>query len=251
MVMNMFNVSVFSANVFRDIRSGNPGCIWNLSILQSFKELEYAHRQWNEDAKMSFPYRIIPCAVGDNLDTNFTSEAEHHIYRGFWSEALWNKYRAAVITFNQALLARLDAAKASCPDENFETPDIMELRYQATLAIQVMVHDIFASIPFSLGDVPSYNYYNTTCPSKSTASTGLPKSVGGYFLVWSLTVILRCSVASGEQRNTARAALVRIGRQFGISYAVKSAQNYMGTAENACPADSNTEPLPMTSIPRS
>ena len=100
--------SVFSANAFRDIRSGNPGCIWNLSILQSFKELEYAHRQWNEDAKMSFPYRIIPCAVGDNLDTNFTSEAEHHIYRGFWSEALWNKYRAAVITFNQALLARLD-----------------------------------------------------------------------------------------------------------------------------------------------
>jgi hypothetical protein len=251
MVMNMFNVSVFSANAFRDIRSGNPGCIWNLSILQSFKELEYAHRQWNEDAKMSFPYRIIQCAVGDNLDTNFTPEAEHHIYRGFWSEALWNKYRAAVITFNQALLARLDAAKASRPDENFETPDIMELRYQATLAIQVMVHDIFASIPFSLGDVPSYNYYNTTCPSKSTASTGLPKSVGGYFLVWSLTVILRCSVASGEQRNTARAALVRIGRQFGISYAVKSAQNYMGTAENACPADSNTEPLPMTSIPRS
>lgn len=41
-----------------------------------------------------------------------------------------------------------------------------------------------------------------------------------------------------EQRNLARAALVRIGKQFGLGYAVKSAQDYMGSTENESLADS-------------
>lgn len=226
--MNMFNVSVFSANTFCDIRSGNLDRLWNISILQSFKDLENDNRRWVEDAGIAFPYRIVPCTPGDHVHSEFTSETEHHIYRGFWSEALWNKHRGAVITLNQALLARLDAVKSSHPDNDSETPDVMALRHKAKITIQTMIRDIFASVPFSLGDVPSH------------ITAGLPKSVAGYFLVWTLKVILRCPFASEEEQHLARAALLRIGRQFGISYAVKSAQDYTMRSKNASPADSKT-----------
>jgi hypothetical protein len=229
MIMNMFNVSVFSATTHDDIRSGNPDRIWNTLILQDFEKLERDNRQWNEDAKIAFPYQTIKPTTGDHLDAELTFETQYHIYRGFWSEALWNKHRGGIIALNQALLARLDAAKSSCADEDFDTPDTIALRYKATHTIQAMIRDIFASIAFSFGDIPSYN------------TSGLPKSVAGYFLVWSLKIILRCPVASEQQRNLARASLLRIGKQFGISYAVKSAQDYMGMVENASRADSQTK----------
>ncbi|KAE9365196.1 hypothetical protein N431DRAFT_96771 [Stipitochalara longipes BDJ] len=238
MVMNMFHVSVFSANTLRDKRSGNLDHIWNNSILQNFEKLEQANCQWNEDARIAFPYRIAHHNSGDHRNVDSTSTIEYHTYRGFWSGALWNKHRGAIITLNQALLERLDAAKINAPDGDFTTTNMIELRHKATITIQTMIREVFASIPFSLGDIPPYNTDSLKCKS---STTGLPKSVGGYFLVWPLTVILRCPIASETQRNQARAALIRIGRQFGISHAIKSGQNYMTTADLAF--DSRMESL--------
>jgi hypothetical protein len=242
MVMNMFNVSVFSANTLRDIRAGNPARIWNASVLQNFNELENDNLQWTKDARIAFPYQVVPRTSGDH-NSDFASEIDLHVYRGFWSEALWNKHRGAVITLNQALLDRLDAAKSACPGEDFENAAMKELRYKATKAIQIMIQGILASVPFSLGDVPAYKFDDTACLFKSTGSASLPKSIGGYFILWSLKAILRCAVASAEQRKLARAALIQIGRKFGINYAVKSAQDYMGTDEDAMRTNSNADSL--------
>jgi len=235
MVMSMFNISVFWASTLRDIRSDNPEHIWNSSILESFEELEQANRQWNEDAEIAFPYQIAHYTPADHLDGKFTSVTEYHAYRGFWSGSLWNKHRGGIIILNQALLARLDAAKSSHLRGDLEPADMIELRRRATLTIQAMIRDVFASVPFSVGDIPPYYTASLNC---ANSTTGLPKTVGPYFLVWPLTVILRCPIASEMQRSEARAALLRIGRQFGLSFAFKSAQNYSTTEEDASPAES-------------
>lgn len=223
----MFNASIFSANAYHDIQSGIPERIWNTSVLHHFKKLENDNEQWESDARIAIPYQTTTCIVGDHPQSE---GQKHHIYRGFWSETLWNKHRSVIITLSQALLARLDVAKSSSRDEDFETNDIIELRYKVTREIQIMVRDILASIAFSVGDIPSQ------------FTVGMPKSVGGYFLIWTLKVILRCPVASEEQRDLARAALLRIGRQFGISYALKSAQVYMGMVDSPLPANSGRRP---------
>jgi hypothetical protein len=225
----MFNVSLFSASAYHDIQSGILDRIWNTSILQHFKKFENDNHQWDSDSRIAIPYRTIACMVGDQPHPE---GQKHYIYRGFWSETLWNKHRSIIITLNQALLARLDVAKSGYRDEDFETNGMSELRYKAKREIQYMIGDILASTAFSLGDIPSQ------------FTVGMPKSVGGYFLIWTLKVILRCPVASEEQRDLARAALLRIGRQFGISYAVKSAQVYMGMVDSPLPADSGTETPP-------
>jgi len=224
MIMNMFSVSIFAANTYQDLQSRDSDRIWNNSILREFEKIDRQYHQWDADATTSFSYQTVQSSPGDELNSVFTtSEIRHHIYRGFWSASLWNKHRASRIILHQALLARLDAAKSNYTDEEFETLDMIHHRCKATLAIQVMIHDIFASIPWSLGDITSSN-------------TG-SKSIGGYFLVWALRVVLVCPIASEEQRNRARAALVRIGTQFGISHAMIATQIYSNTIES----DSETD----------
>lgn len=228
----MFNVSFFSANTYHDIQSGILDRIWNTSVLQHFKKLENDNHQWDRDARIAIPYQTISCTVGNHPNPEFTLDHQHHIYRGFWSETLWNKHRSVIITLDQALLARLDAVRSDHRKPDFETSDIIELRYKVTHEIQIMIRDILASIAFSVGDIPSQ------------FTVVMPKSVGGYFLIWTLKIILRCPVASEEQRDLARAALLRIGRQFGINYAVKSAEAYMGLVDSPLLADSRTETPP-------
>jgi hypothetical protein len=229
MIISMFHVSIFAANTYQDLQSRDSDRIWNNSILQEFEKIDRESHQWNADATISIPYQTVQSSPGDKVDSTFTtSEVQHHVYRGFWSASLWNKHRASRIVLHQALLARLDAAKSSYTDEDFESLAMIHHRCKATLAIQVMIHDIFASIPWSLGDITS------------SSSIG-PKSIGGYFLVWALRVIVKCPVASEDQRNRARAALLRIGTQFGINHAVIETQVYTGTIKSAFPDDSKKD----------
>jgi hypothetical protein len=224
----MFQVSIFAANTYQDLRSRDPDRVWNNSILQEFERIDRRYHQWTSDATISFPYETVQSSPGDKLNSAFTtSEIQNHLYRGFWSFSLWNKHRASRIVLHQALLARLDAVKSSYTDDEFESLNMIHHRCKATLAIQVMIHDIFASIPFSLGDIGSSNTE--------------PKSVGGYFLVWALRVIVECPIASEDQRNRARAALVRIGTQFGINHAVIAAQVFSSTIKSGFINDSETD----------
>jgi len=242
MVANVFNVSIFWADTIRDIRSDNLDRIWNKSILQSFEEYVQAHCQWNEDAKAAFPYQLTHLTSDDRLNEKSISAAEYHKYRGFWSGSLWNKHRSAIISLNHALLERLAAAKSNAVNMDFTTTNMIdELHHKATVTIQTMIRDIFASIPFCLGDIPPYTSVSPQCKS---SATGPPKSVGGYLLIWPLIVILHCPIASETQRDQARAALIRIGRQFGIVSAIKWGQNYTTTAEDALLPDARIDVLP-------
>jgi len=224
----MFQVSIFAANTYQDLRSRDPDRVWNNSILQEFERINRRYHQWTSDATISFPYEIVQSSPGDKLNSAFTtSEIQNHLYRGLWSFGLWNKHRASGIVLRQGLLARLDAVKSSYMDDEFKSLNMIHHRCKATFAIQVMIHDIFASIPFCLGNIGSSNTE--------------PKSVGGYFLVWALRVIVECPIASEDQRNRARATLVRIGKQFGINHAVIAAQVFSSTIKPSFINNSKTD----------
>ncbi len=93
----MFNVSFFSANAYHDIETGIPHQIWNTSVLQQFKKLENDNHQWDGDARIAIPYQTTSYI----LDNHPHPEGQkHHIYRGFWSETLWDKHRSVIITLN-------------------------------------------------------------------------------------------------------------------------------------------------------
>jgi hypothetical protein len=124
-ILNMFNARFFSANAYHDIQSGIPDRIWNTSVLQRFKKLKNDNHQWDSDARITIPYQTTACIVGDHPHPE---GQKYHIYRGFWSETLWNKHRSVIIILNQTLLARLGAARSGHRNPNFETSDIIGLR---------------------------------------------------------------------------------------------------------------------------
>jgi len=73
------------------------------------------------------------------------------------------------------------------------------------------------------------NYFTTqTCPSKSYILNGLPPRVSGRILLYGLTVSTQMLSRVRRTAKRHRAAPVRIGRQFGISYASKSDSGFHG-----------------------
>lgn len=227
MIINMYRVSMFVATTYQDIDSGSADRIWNSSILQDFENLDFFYRQWKEDASISLPYQRNRPSWDERLTSlPPTFGSANDVYMGFWTTSLWNKHRASRIALHQALLARLDAAnvnRTSYPKEDLKLLDAVEYRFKSPLIIQAMIHDIFASISFSLGEIP-INSLNVSYQSKS---------VGGYFLIWALQCIHRCPFASDEQAQRAKATLARIGRECGLSHATASAQDMAYIAQSS------------------
>jgi hypothetical protein len=207
MTINMYQVSMLVAKV----RAATSSTVDNLLLdgfLYAFAEIEHQHVQWEQDAMVLIGYKkeIWPeKATGSYLPV----PSCYHIYPGIWSTGIWNKHRAARIILHQTFLEVFSSATVggACSSESRDWSAI------SRSIIQNMIKDILSSVPFSLGDVPTSD------------TTGCPMSVGGYFLVWVLQVIIRCSFASTEQKCATRSILLRIGRLCGISYATVIAQN--------------------------
>jgi hypothetical protein len=163
---------------------------------QSFRNLDDQFCQWEEDAFVCYGARSFLQST----------ETQYTVYPSIWSAGVWNKHRATRILLHQALLENPDTA---------EFEHMTSSNPEVSLAlIRRLIGDIFDSIPFSLGDITS-------------SSDAVPKSVGGYFLVWALRVVIRCPFATAEQQRKAKAFLWRVGKQCGISLAASIAETYM------------------------
>ena len=207
MTISMYQVSMLVAKV----RAAASSAADNLPLedfLHTFAEIERQHVQWEQDAMVLIGYQKMAWpekATGSHLSIYSC----YHIYPGIWSTGIWNKHRAARIILHQTFLEVFSSTMVggACNSKSRDWSAI------SLSIIQNMIKDILASIPFSLGDVPTSD------------TTGPPMSIGGYFLVWVLRVVIRCTFASTEQKYAARSILLRIGRLCGISYATVIARN--------------------------
>jgi hypothetical protein len=213
MFFNQSHVCKFIANIDANIRFAQVLDHWD-EILQEFQRIEDKYLDWNMTASQQIGFIQNEQPASSAYSEPFI----YHSYLGFWTLSTWNKHRASRILLHQSLLEGLDARLSSNSSPDMITSN--QEQYEASvLIIEQMADFVLASIPFSLGDVPLPSCLST------------PKSVGGYFLVWSLQVILRCQYLSEHRRKRASDALLRIGRQCGISYATIFARRY-GTSSS-------------------
>lgn len=201
MCRNMQRVSQWVAEVNSEIVAGHVHSPYR-DLLLVFIDLENQLCDWNDAASVSMSYQ----RVGSE---DAPATIKHDNYSGFWTLSVWNKHRATRILLHQLLLELFQAV------EGIEETDLFSIdqqRIDSQAVILEMTTDILASAPFSLGEM--------SVP---------PKSVGGYFLIWSLQTILRCPFISHKQHHEARAVLEKVGRQCGIKCATliaKSSQQY-------------------------
>jgi hypothetical protein len=212
MTINMYHVSMLVAKVKAEAISATYYHLWD-GFLRAFEAIERQYIQWERDAMILIGYQKKECP-DKSAGSHPSVHSCYHIYQGPWTTSIWNKHRAARIILHQTFLDVVSPVTTGS-DCNMFHSDNCDWSAVSRSIIQDMINDILASVPFSLGDIPTM--YTTTSP----------KSVSGYFLIWSLQVIIRCTFASKEQQNDARSILLRVGRQCGISYATIFAQNFV------------------------
>ncbi|KAK0105292.1 hypothetical protein ONS96_004688 [Cadophora gregata f. sp. sojae] len=204
MCLNMQHVSIWVAEVNSVILAGHEQASYR-DLLCEFSVLEKELCDWNEAAFVSMGYQRVQ-------SEDDSASFKHDNYPGFWTLSIWNKHRATRILLHQLLLELFQAVGKIQKLGDIDMRDFEEQELASRATIQEMTGDILSSAPFALGEM--------SVP---------PKSIGGYFLVWSLQTILRCSFVSHEQRHEARAVLEKVGRQCGIKCATmiaKSSQQY-------------------------
>ncbi|KAH6705157.1 hypothetical protein BKA61DRAFT_739588, partial [Leptodontidium sp. MPI-SDFR-AT-0119] len=204
MCLNMQHVSKWVAEVHLVILAGHANSP-HQDLLRDFAVLEEKLCHWNRTALVSLSYQKVQSECP-------STEMRHDNYSGFWTVGIWNKHRATRILLHQLLLELLQSMEEIQQRANIDVCSLNYLEVKSHAIIQEMTGDILASVPFSLGEM--------SVP---------PKSVGGYFLVWSLQTIIRCPFASSQQHDEAITVLERVGRQCGIRCATmiaKSSQHY-------------------------
>lgn len=146
----------------------------------------------------------IFCSSSQDLDTCYINATIA------FALSLWNKHRAARILLHQKFLEATVSMNQRLNKRAWG--DAQQALSQAI--VQEMATNIIARMPSALSG-HERNFH-----------PAMPVSLGGYFVVWSLQVVLRCPFVSFKLQGEARKALEQVGRQCGISYATLCSQTY-------------------------
>lgn len=226
MFRGMYSVSKFQASTKADIASHHLDSNSCETFLRDASKIEEQLCGWANNASHLLGYTVsTPPPHHRELFPN--QEIEYHEHSGIWGVGGWCKHRAVRIILHQVIL---DALKGVAPRDSKDGQLVFEQISASLSIIHQQVHDIFSSVAFALG--------------AATGSTPSPpaRGVGGYFLVWSLKVVLRCPFISQEQYLTAKNVLWRIGKECGIGHAEKFPESLRGVSER--PFSSLYEKLP-------
>jgi len=245
-IINTFQVSKLVAKIKSETlqRDGNITDECYASLERQVHTVDLLFQKWHADVIAAYEY---PDTDSSNEASLKMMDCAQKFSSSQFCQGVWNKHRTARILLHQKFLetpvpkyARHAYAAANIyehsghraariilhqrflevplPMESSRLTPIYEQRAQravSQLIILDMTAAILASIPFSLGDI------------ERKTKGAVPISIGGYFLVWSLQVILRCPFITLDQRMIARTSLERIGRECGISYATLYARTFV------------------------
>ncbi len=196
LLFQKWHADVTAAYGYPDTDSNNEASLKMMDCAQKFSSSAFCQGVWNKHraARILLHQKFLETPVPIYSSHAYTAA---NIYEH-------SQHRAARIILHQRFL------EVPLPTQSSREAPIYEHSAQRAVSQSIildMTAAILASIPFSLGDM------------ERKTKGALPISIGGYFLVWSLQIILRCPFITIDQRMIARTSLEKIGRECGISYA--------------------------------
>jgi hypothetical protein len=133
-----------------------------------------------------------------------------HCYKDILTPGVWNTYRAARIILLQTI-ARLAALANLQPALSSVSVNIEEIGLKASYDLRTMVSDIFASIPYALGQVNEKGWVSRDAqPQKAFVAMNLILPLG---------VVLMADILTAEQRVYALEQLDCIHETTGVVHA--------------------------------
>ena len=178
-----------------------------LKLMEHAKRLDQKLSAWSLDIPESWQYKTV--AFVHELDTIETSEAYYgaiHKYPDLWVAFAFNKWRTCMI-YTHAII--LNCAEWLSTSSHVTRTELSEARN----ALQVMVDEICASVPFHLG-ITSGENDEGAFTDPNILGTFAPK-LGGYYLLWPLFVAGSVSCIPKSQKLWLKHRLAYIGRGEG------------------------------------
>ena len=178
-----------------------------LELMEDAKRLDKKLSAWSFEIPESWQYKTV--AYVHEFGTIETAEAYYgaiHKYSDLWVAFTFNKWRTCMI-YTQAII--LNCAEWLSSSSHVTRIELSEARN----ALQTMVDEICASIPFHLG-VPSGDNDEGAFIDPNILGTFAPK-LGGYYLLWPLFVAGSVSCIPKSQKLWLKHRLAYIGRRAG------------------------------------
>lgn len=160
--------------------------------------------EWSQTLPNEWLPLVVHTPTGEPLVT----------YQVLFLSVVWNFYRAIRIVL-QRLMLELRRIRALFLGPFPDDDHVLEV-------IQDMITDACRSIPFSLGDIDTLGNPPTPSPSWDGGKPRI-RAFHGYSLLWPLWYMLACGMATPQQEQMIRDALVRVGSMLGIKMALKLA----------------------------
>lgn len=183
-----------------------------LELVQEMHALDRTAAKWR--GGQSWTFRVLPSPFHDR---SVAPTEQIHVYPDLWIAYEWNYHRTARIILHEHLLESLSSLstfpQTSYPSNWSSTPTIEEtttLFNSSKHVINTLIEEIFSTVPQLLGDVDALGNLPMEADAEWERGKKGSKSIGAYFLLWSIKVIKSTGSATDLQRQRAGAVLERI-----------------------------------------
>lgn len=134
-----------------------------------------------------------------------------HVYKGSSTATMWNIYRCSRIMLLQYLMKCI-ARNAQCGATDLASPRLFGIKSEAAESISSLCSDVFASVPYLLGEIDQDGNLQQCRHSKA---------IGGFLLLWPLRLILFLDVIEPWQKAWIMRRLTYIKNVLGIQRAAE------------------------------
>lgn len=155
----------------------------------------------------------------------------YHVYDNAAAMATWNHYRCGRMLLNKLILDNLAKYDSVYNDSKTEPSLFSQAQRQALVTFcqqttVVLMQDVIASVPFSLG-------------SKTSDSTTETGCLGGLTLMWPLLLVAKAEAATSDLRFWIAECLEKIGHVMGIAQALVTSKMVREMINGTGPATSS------------
>lgn len=203
------------ANLRADI---NYGVLTDQSdALSAAYAIEAELMAWLAALPSNFAYATVEC---NSVDSSFKDRCRgllpyknrYHLYRSYWIANIWNQYRTARIIANQIILGYMAAISEDTPFSSL--PDDLQAQFtKISDTIHELSADVCASVPYHFGVGEMEGSIPGMAPQTES-------SIGGYLLLWPLSLAGMAECKGDPMRRWAADCLKVIGHTMGIDQAL-------------------------------
>lgn len=185
-----------------------------LGVIRLSTLLDQSLRAWSDE--VSGDFRFTSIETPDDFfypptDSNRASTHRIHLYSNPAAAAMWNVYRVARVLLLHNLV-KCSTRGQQCGAIDSDSTETIDMNVESLEGIQNLFKDIYASVPYLLGDIDQQG---------SLQQCRQNKAIGGFFLLWPLRTTLFLDLIDPVQKAWITQRLEHIKHLLGIQAATE------------------------------